>query len=360
MNNSDTPSCQLSNKTIESLTELANNLAWKQPNLSVLKPEFSGQYPPIAELLQHHLFASEERRRLVLPNLRAFNNETVAVFTDYGGETKGASYSTYSILVCGWNLKEPFLRRMKEIRHNYCLGTKEIAFKDFRMGQIQRALPDYLAALNNLLPGFLFTLAIDRRLTSIFGAQGRETKEFIANALARADLGERKAEVNEKLLRIVHLTAFLVGLLAQDGQRIFWMTDHDSISPTPSMHEKTLRLFQSVLGLYARKGHHFPLLGGALPFAERSLDTLDLLSAPDIVAGCIEQYVSQMHAVPPHEIKVKQGCDRVLQWLAHDGVGLKKMNMIMRPGKSGGIEAVTFEFGLETPPTDAVVIPVSM
>jgi hypothetical protein len=46
---------------------------------------------------------------------------------------------------------------------------------------------------------------------------------------------------------------------------------------------------QRVLQLYTDKEHSFPLLGGARPFAEKSVDTLDLLSVTDIVAGALDQ-----------------------------------------------------------------------
>jgi hypothetical protein len=225
------------------------------------------------------------------------------------------------------------------------------------MGQVQRSLPGYLTALN-VVPGFLFTLAVDKRLTSLFGPRGKETRELIARALIEAGIGERKPAVNEKLLRVVHVAAFLTGLLAHNVQKIFWMTDNDAISPTREMHEKTLVLFQRILGIYARKDFAFPLIGGALPFEERNLETLDLLSTTDIVAGSLDRYLAQRDSVSTEDIKVKQECDLVLQWLAHDGPGLKKMNVIMRPGEKGAIEAATLEFGLKDPPKDATIIPV--
>ena len=91
---------RLSIETIQMITELANTLAWKKPNLDVLHSERAGQYPPIAEALQRHIKLSDCRNKLVLPNLRAFGNETVAVFTDFGGESR-SQYLTYSTLVCG-------------------------------------------------------------------------------------------------------------------------------------------------------------------------------------------------------------------------------------------------------------------
>ena len=90
-----------SDEMFQKMTEFANAVAWKRPDLNVLRPELNGQYPPVAEAIQKHLKLSDWRKRLVLPNLRAFDNETVAVFSDYGGESKDAKYLTYSTLVCG-------------------------------------------------------------------------------------------------------------------------------------------------------------------------------------------------------------------------------------------------------------------
>ena len=339
------------------LAELANRLAWKNPNVQVLKPEYAGQYPPLALSLQDHIKRSHVRGKLILPDLRAFKNASVGGFSDYGGESAGRYY-TYSVLICGWNLAGPLHAKMKYIRARHGLGTKEIAFKDFGMGQVQRALPEYLEALDNLLPGFLFTLAVDKSLITLFGPQEKATYAQLAELVKTAGLGERKPRVTEKLLRVVHLTAFLCGLLAHDGQKLFWMTDNDAICESEPLHRQMLELFGRVLPLYSREGCTFPLLGGAKPFEERSLEMLDLLSAADIVAGALDQYLTQRAAAPPEDIHVKPGCELVLQWLAHDGIGLKKMCVLLRPGGAGMIEGATLEFALENPPPDAKMIPV--
>jgi hypothetical protein len=354
------PIINLSPEIIRKVAEFANSLAWKNPDLDILRAEFSGQYSPLAETLQLHVKRSHARGRLVLPDLRAFSNETVAVFTDYGGESRSAKHFTYSTLVCGWNLKDVFLENMKSVRRKHGLADKEIAFKDFGMGQLQRSLPDYLNALN-LLPGFLFTLIVDKRVSSLFGPtrDRKSTREFITQTLETAGFGKRKPEVNEKLLRVIHIAAFLTGLLAHDGHKIFWMTDHDAIAATNEMHEKTLALFQRVLGLYARKGYAFPLIGGALPFPERSVEMLDLLSVTDVVAGALEHYLLQKDLTGSDGgVQLKPGCERVLRWLAQDGIGLKKMNVIMRLRDHDTLDCATVEFALEHPSQDAIVIPI--
>lgn len=347
----------ITSEDMENLIALADRLAWKRPNLKVLQPQYADQYSPLSLLLQEHIERSDIRGKLILPDLRAFGNASVGVFSDYGGESSGAYY-TYSVLVCGLNIAGALHQAMKDIRDRHALGTKEIAFKDFRMGQIQRALPDYLNALDTLLPGFLFTLAVDKHLITLFGPQEKTTHDQPAELLRSEGLGDRKPQIAEKLVRIVHLTAFLCGLLAHDGHKVFWMTDHDAICANAQLHQQTLNFFNRALLVYKRQGYSFPVVGGAAPFTERNIEMLDLLSVADIVAGSLDQYLTQRDTVAPEDISVKQGCDLVLQWLGHDGIGLKKMNVLIRPGKGGLIEGATLEFALENPPADAKMIPI--
>jgi hypothetical protein len=57
---------------------------------------------------------------------------------------------------------------------------------------------------------------------------------------------------------------------------------------------------------------------------------------------------------------VKEGAQRVLQWLAHDGLGLKKMTVCMKLGQSDTIQCATLEMGLETLPENVTIIPIQV
>ena len=104
-------------------------------------------------------------------------------------------------------------------------------------------MPDYLRALNNLLPGLLFTLLVDERIKSLFGAESKKEWELIQKQLGSAGYRARKPDVIEKTFRVVHLAACLVALLGHDGQQVFWMTDKDSISEGEQGARDTLDLF---------------------------------------------------------------------------------------------------------------------
>jgi hypothetical protein len=131
---------------IAKLTVAANQIAWKKPALDVLRPELKGQYSVPAETLESHLKRSHARGKLVLPNLRTLGNSSVAIFTDYGGESRG-KYRTYSTLVCAMSVTHPFSEKMKQVRQSHGLGDKEIEFKDFRMGQLRRARLSFLESV---------------------------------------------------------------------------------------------------------------------------------------------------------------------------------------------------------------------
>lgn len=349
-----------SNQNIAGLIDLANRLVWKNPDLNILCKYEEYEYPTIAQVLQNELRSRHALGKLLLPDLRAFGNNTVAVFSDYGGESSG-HYFTYTALVCGYGYIGPFTQMAKTVRKSYKLGEKEIAFKHFQNGPMRRALPEYLEAANRL-PGFLCTLAVDKRIVTLFGPPEKKTKQGLSKMLESEGLGQRKAEVTEKLLRVVHFTAFLTALLAHDGQKIFWMTDDDAICANPTLHQHLLSIYDRVLSIYTRPNCNFPMVGGATPFKpqDQNIEMLDLLSITDIVAGSIEPCIPIIGSQPANNVRVKAGADKVLQWLAYDGIGLKKMTIMIRLGKDGRNETGTVELKHMNPPDNATILPITM
>ena len=228
-----------------------------------------------------------------------------------------------------------FQNKMRGIRQQYQLGETEIAYKRFREGRMRAALPDYLLALNNLLPGLLFTLVVDKKIKSLFGVETKDDREAVRQYLRDAGFGSKKPEVIEKALRITHMAAFLTGLLAHDGQKIFWMTDNDAISEGERGATETLSLFARAVEIYKRSGVSFDVIGGGTAFAKRHADTLDLLSAADIVCGALSDYLTKREDVAKSGNKGKGGTDRVLQWMPLNGVGLGKLVLVMRPDRDG-------------------------
>lgn len=336
----------------------ARQLILHGPNLDVLKPEHEGQYTPLVVAIEAELKKREAAGLLLLPDLSALANSTIGIFSDYGGEDSSSNYLTYSFLMCAWGSLDTFWREMKKHRANSGLGDKEIEFKDFGMGLMRKALPGYLDLLNGYVPGLLFTIVVEKRIVSLFGPQDRSTGAALSQRLEEKGVGKLKPEVAEKALRVVHTAAFLTALLGHEGQKIFWMSDHDAICPDLKAHNRLLALFHNVLGLYTER--QFGLIGGALPFNERSTDYLDLLSAADVVAGSVGQYFTSRDNLGEKDARVKEGAEKVLVWLGHDGLALKKMCIQLSLGDDGKILFGAIGFNPKQTPDSVTFLPIHL
>jgi hypothetical protein len=223
------------------------------------------------------------------------------------------------------------------------------------LGQSYEYLIKKFADLTNKKAGEFYTpRSIVRLMVKIL--EDRAARQALALTLKKNGLAEWKIETAEKLLRIVHTTAFFTALLARPGQKLFWMSDDDEICSNEQQHTLVLKLYGQVLGLYAEHTNSFRLIGGATPFTERHLDTLDLLSLSDIVSSSVEHYLTKKHK--NDSSLVKGGAHHVLQWLAHDGIGLKKMTSIIRKTDAGHVRGANLEFSLQQPTHNFTNIPV--
>jgi hypothetical protein len=335
----------------------ARQLILHGPNLNVLRREHEGQYSPLAIAIETELKKRDAAGLLLLPDLSALANTTVGIFSDYSGEGEGR-YLTYSFLMCAWGSLDTFRGEMKKLRAHFALGNKEIEFKDFRMAAMRNALRAYLDLLNGYVPGLLFTAVVDRRILSLFGPQDRSTGATLSRRLDEQGFGKLKPQIAEKALRVVHTAAFLTALLGHEGQKIFWMSDHDAICADADAHIRLLHLFHNVLSLYSTR--QFGLIGGALPFSERSTDFLDLLSAADIVAGSIGQYFTGRDEVGEQNVRVKEGAEKVLVWLGHDGLALKKFCVQLVLGDDGTIRFGAVEFQPKQTPDSVTFLPIHL
>ena len=340
------------------LIERARVVTLRSPNLNVLRDENRAELPGIAHFLEQGFKARDAEGKLLLPNLSALANRTVGIFSDYGGEDSTSRFFSYSFLVCAFGSLDPFKQQMSMLRANSGIGVKEIAFKDFRFGPLKRMLPSYLRLCDTYVSGLLFTLIVDKTIPSLFGPGDAETTRRMADALEETGYGSVAQEVGEKLFRILHCIAFLVALLGQPGQKIFWMTDHDAIGETPEKHSKLLGILSRVIPLYTTKP--FSFLGGARPFTPRAFEYLDLLSLADIAAGTMAQTLSSIDTLGKENAKIKDGGDHVLRWLCHNSITLKKFAMTVKRLPNGEVGCGPIDFESRTPIAEELFIPTQL
>lgn len=331
------------------LYDLARKVTMYEPKVSVLSDEKYDQYILTVRAIDSCLKQKLKDKKLALPELRNDGNETIAIYSDYGGESAQSSYLTYSFLVCGWNHAYAFPEFMDEIRKKHGLGEKEISFKDLKYGPINRSLDEYLTALHNWVPGILVTLVVEKKIKSVFG---EKVPDYVFREISESGFGEWKPHIIEKLMRVVHSTAYLVALLSKDGQKIYWNTDHDAIVTNSVKQNNFIDLFYSVLTLYTNK--KFSNIGYSLPFKNRSLRQIDFLSCADLAAGAVEHYFTKSKLQKNPEIK--NGVEKILSWLGHDGVSLKKLTVLVAKDSDGNIKIGEVEFNNEKRTGDKAAI----
>ncbi len=289
-----------------------------------------GIVTPIFELLNNSLLHRHKRKQLLLPNF--CEAESVMIFSDYSGEAPDSRYSVYSFLFADYNAAGIFAKGMTDIRNKYFSDniSKEIAFKDSHYGPINRSIDEYLYFANNFLNGLVFTLIVDKSITSLIAADNTAGLKILAELCSKNDLGNWKPKVLEKGARILYIIAYFCKLLVPDDKKIFWMTDADSIMPNRDKAEKMAKMLQNCLNSL-EKPPEYDTIGFSMEpfvFEEDKYKFRDILSIADLVAGSVEHYFTRKDA---HEtLTINAVAKKTLTWLSEQGVGLKKLNFIIK------------------------------
>lgn len=300
------------------------------------------QYPFFSHLLANAVSQLDE-----LPDFS--EDDKIAITSDFGGEHAEASFYTYSFLIFSYNKIEPFIERVNAIRHKYQIlePFSEFEYKDLRFGPRSRALPDFLLAIDDFIHGVLVTVAIDKKIGTVFGPSKKLVHPFIEQQFKDLGLGSWKGEVGEKALRICHSIAMFVALTTYANQRLLWYCDSDSINDDGigRSFQDTQKLFSAALGMYCK--HEFDLIGFGKSFDKKShLD--DLLSVTDFAAGVIQDVLKSHHSIQDG-ISGFERKEVLIKWLAKKSKFLSKATIQITTLPNGDIGSGLVSFTPVTP-----------
>ena len=292
------------------------------------------EHPIIAQLLAHAAGQFTE-----LPDFTL--DDKVAIFSDFGGEHKGAKFSTYSFLIISYSKIGPFIEAVAKIRgeHDILDPYSEFAYKDLNYGPRKRALSEFLEIADTLLHGALITLVVDKKIESLFGKNRKSAYPMIQKDFTDIGLGNWKFEQAEKALRISHAISFFASLVTQNQQKLLWYCDNDPVNDNQNFFEDTKTILCRTLGLYLR--HNFEILGFAKSFKEKShLD--DLLSIADFSAGIIHDLMTGHHS---KNDLIQDKKIPLIKWLTNRSTFLTKITiqMLKLPNGDLGSSIVSFD-----------------
>lgn len=315
----------------ESFDEKALMEIWRKSTKNPQRITVAGNREEIPQpiiLLEKTLNTLAEKDKLILPNLDKASS--IVIFSDYGGETGNSNYNIYSFLICDYKQLGFFSDQQDIIRARHKLNNplKEISYKSIDYGPTSRALDDYLCNLNNSVHGIILTVLIEKGEYSLWGNDRGKFKSELPQTLLNANLGNWDKNVAEKLVTITHLVAYLIALFCNSKQKIMWISDEDALFANNEKTTNTGKLLTNVLKLYTEEKMN---LYFSKSFGKENTTLLDLLSAPDLAAGCIDHYYIQENKNP---FVIKNEANKVLIWLSYHGILLKKHCLLLRKGDS--------------------------
>lgn len=290
-------------------------------------PKMTEEHPLYARLL-----AREAEKLSSLPDFSA--DKSLFIFSDFGGEHKGADYSTYSILICSGDKRFVFEQKTKELRERNGLNEpwKEYGFKDLDYGPIIRSLDEFLDLSNKFIHGVLLTISVDQRIPSLFGLSKKETHSEIIELLNSYELGEWKGQVAEKLLRVCHAIGVLMSLVAYPEQKLLWLCDYDSINDDGKRRDfsHTQKVLGHCLAMYS--DNNYQKYGFAKPF-KHDPGTTDLLSVTDFSAGIIQEILQS--ELKSKDIQFSDEKAKLARWMGTDSDFLTKINLVFTKQEDG-------------------------
>ncbi|HDS1059330.1 hypothetical protein [Pseudomonas putida] len=304
-------------------------------------PPFDVNYIGEKHPLISHLLAIATAQLTELPDFS--EDKKVAVFSDFGGEHKGAGFNTYSFLIIAYDKITPFIEATEQLRrkHGILEPFSEFSYKDLNYGPRQRALNEFLHITETLLHGALITLVVDKKIETLFGTDRKSISESVKQEFSRLDLGNWKFETAEKALRICHAIAFFASLTTHSNQRLLWYCDNDPVNENTNFFNDTKKILNYTAGFYLK--HSFEILGFAKSFEGKShLD--DLLSISDFAAGVIQDLMTG-HYSKDGQITEKKV--PLVKWLTQRSKFLTKITIEMRKLPNGDIGSGVVQF--ETP-----------
>jgi hypothetical protein len=253
---------------------------------------------------------------------------TLVVIGDFGGHHRGQHFDTYSFLVLDLDRNREWLSAQRHFRQNVFTCKRRMSFKGMNDMQRRNALIPFLRMAFGI-EGCLILFAISKIGGSLFrGDSSEET-----NAL----LSLWKPAVRERLLRIVHLSAFALSGLSVPNQDLLWIIDEDDIAANVAQLTQLTEIFGRIFSNYADHGLRH-IRCGTTKSDDGSLVLEDLGAIPDLSAGALSEictgFINQSRfpirgLVTPNPTGLTWKSRLINSWMAYDEVPLRRLTSII-------------------------------
>ncbi|MGE3157736.1 MAG: hypothetical protein AB7E84_16980 [Xanthobacteraceae bacterium] len=255
--------------------------------------------------------------------------KTLFVGADFGGSHAGQLHETYSFVLLDLDQNAEWLSEQRNFRRAMIRSSRRMSFKSLNDRVRRRALVPFLQ-MGNLISGWLVTFAISRNQQSLFqkGPVAAEPEQVM---LAWKD------GVRERLMRVLHLTGFLLSGLSCAHQDVLWVTDEDEIASNVDQLTHLTRLFAVIASnsISHQLGH---LRCATTKSDDGSRAIEDLVAYCDLAAGTTSEAITAMGGqhhklqskiISPAPSNLTWKTRLVTSWLAYDQSPLRRLTCVV-------------------------------
>lgn len=263
--------------------------------------------------------------------------KTLLLVADFGGHHKKQHFDTYTFLILDLAKNTEWMAGQRHFRKEILPNRRRMSFKALNDGMRRRALVPFLRGAAGI-EGCLIQFAISKVGGSLF--TGASQDEIGSKLLERW-----KPNVQERLLRVLHLSALLLSGLSAPGQDLLWIIDEDDIAANVQRLTDLTHLFARVVSSYCSHtlGHLRCSTTGIADDGSLALE--DLAAIADLTTGalgelCTEFITDELFPrkglVTPLPGNLTWKTKLIASWMAAPGFSLRRHSTIveLRPGST--------------------------
>jgi hypothetical protein len=214
------------------------------------------------------------------------NAQELVVVSDFAGDHVNSRLVTLSFLILSSETAIIWAAQRAAVRKSFSLHSRRFAYSKLTDRRKRAAMPSFCAAVNQI-DGLSVTIAVDRRIESMFRPHGYFDPAEVA--IAGKSFSRWKPAVLERAFRAAYFAAFFVGGLSSPNQAVTWITDEDAIASNETTMRDLVRILTYFVGQMSVRNPQSIRVGTTANFRTGDLLAEDLAAIPDLVAGSVNE-----------------------------------------------------------------------
>lgn len=263
--------------------------------------------------------------------------KTLLIIGDFGGQHQKQCFETYTFLILDIAKNHQWLSWQNHFRNDLLPTRRRMSFKTLNDGMRRRALVPFMRAAAGI-EGCLVQFAVSKNGESLFAGA---PEDDIGSDL----LKHWKPSVQERLLRILHFSAFLLSGFSAPGQDIVWIIDNDDVAANVPLLTNLTALFARVLSSYCPHalGHIRCGTTGTTDGGRLAIE--DLAAIADLTTGAlgelctglvVEDLFPRKGLVTPLPTNLTWKTRLIASWMAAHGFRIRRHTSVLElcPGST--------------------------